>query len=69
MIQLLESITRNMATADKVMLTCFRHNMHALRFYTKMGYLVDESSPSPRKLRNGTIVDVDYMILSKDIES
>ncbi|CAG8909390.1 unnamed protein product [Penicillium egyptiacum] len=50
---------------EKSMLTVFKSNESARRFYERLGYEVDEYSPRPRKLRNGTIKDVDYLILSK----
>ncbi|KAJ5708308.1 hypothetical protein N7488_008109 [Penicillium malachiteum] len=53
---------------EKAMLTVFRSNVAACRFYEKLGYEVDECSPRPRKLRNGTIKDYDYLILSKRLK-
>ncbi|KAL2699013.1 hypothetical protein AAEP93_010401 [Penicillium crustosum] len=50
---------------EKSMLTVFKSNEIARRFYARLGYGVDEYSPRPRMLRNGTIKDVDYLILSK----
>ncbi|KAJ5498133.1 Acyl-CoA N-acyltransferase [Penicillium expansum] len=50
---------------EKSMLTVFKSNEIARRFYDRLGYEVDEYSPQPRMLRNGTIKDVDYLILSK----
>lgn len=50
---------------EKTMLTVFKSNEIARRFYDRLGYEVDEYSPRPRMLRNGTIKDVDYFILSK----
>ncbi|KGO75689.1 Acyl-CoA N-acyltransferase [Penicillium italicum] len=50
---------------EKSMLTVFKSNENARRFYERLGYEVDEYSPRPRILRNGTIKDVDYLILSK----
>ncbi|CAI7663227.1 unnamed protein product [Penicillium glandicola] len=49
----------------KAMLTVFKSNEIARRFYERLGYELDEYSPRPRKLRNGTIKDVEYLILSK----
>lgn len=60
----MEEIGRSVGV-EKAMLTVFRSNVVACRFYEKIGYLVDEYSPQPRKLRNGTIKEFDYMILSK----
>lgn len=50
---------------EKAMLTVFKSNEIALRFYERLGYEIDEYSPQPRKLRNGTIKEVEYLILSK----
>lgn len=54
---------------EKSMLTVFKSNEIARRFYERLGYEVDEYSPRPRKLRNGTIKEVDYLILSKILRS
>ncbi|KAJ5509379.1 hypothetical protein N7527_011522 [Penicillium freii] len=53
---------------EKSMLTVFKSNEIARRFYERLGYEVDEYSPRPRMLRNGTILDVDYLILSKGLK-
>ncbi|KAJ5617747.1 hypothetical protein N7537_002861 [Penicillium hordei] len=53
---------------EKSMLTVFKSNEIARRFYERLGYEVDEYSPRPRMLRNGTIKDVDYLILSKTLK-
>ncbi|EED18855.1 GNAT family acetyltransferase Nat4, putative [Talaromyces stipitatus ATCC 10500] len=50
---------------EKGMLTVFRANSPAVGFYSRLGYTVDEYSPGPRKLRNGTVKEPDYLILSK----
>lgn len=49
---------------DKVMLTCFRSNEAGRRFYDRLGFGVDESSPEDRRLRGGRVVTSDYVILS-----
>ncbi|KXG53732.1 Acyl-CoA N-acyltransferase [Penicillium griseofulvum] len=53
---------------EKAMLTVFKSNEVARRFYDRLGYEIDGYSPRPRKLRNGTIKDVDYLILSKRLK-
>lgn len=53
---------------EKAMLTVFKCNATARRFYEKVGYEVDEYSPQPRRLRNGTIKEFDYLILSKRLK-
>ncbi|KAH0175269.1 hypothetical protein KCU67_g317, partial [Aureobasidium melanogenum] len=50
---------------DKAMLTVFKCNVHARRWYDSRGYEVDEISPRPRKLRGGRSIEPDYEILSK----
>ena len=54
---------------EKVMLTVFRSNEKAVRFYYKLGFTEDEYSPPPRILRNGMVKEPDYMILSKSLRS
>ena len=51
---------------QKSMLTVFKSNELAIRFYNKLGYVEDEFSPRPRKLRNGTVKESSYVILSKN---
>ncbi|KAF3387601.1 hypothetical protein F1880_000835 [Penicillium rolfsii] len=53
----------------KAMLTVFKCNTTARRFYEKAGYEVDEFSPQPRRLRNGAIKEFDYLILSKQLNN
>lgn len=45
---------------DKIMLTVFRTNEKALKFYNKLNFVTDESSPSKK--------EADYMILSSRIK-
>ncbi|KAL2802523.1 acyl-CoA N-acyltransferase [Aspergillus granulosus] len=52
---------------EKAMLTVFRSNRRAITFYERVGYTEDESSPRPRKLRNGTVKEADYRIMSKSL--
>ncbi|EER45175.1 GNAT family acetyltransferase Nat4 [Histoplasma capsulatum H143] len=63
-----EEIGRNIGL-QKTMLTVFKANGSAIRFYERLGYAEDEFSPKPMKLRNGHTREYDYMILSKDIAS
>ena len=56
-----------MAGMEKSMLTVFVENEAARRFYDRLGYRVDDYSPGPRKLRNGTIKEPTYLILSKTL--
>lgn len=50
---------------DKAMLTVYKSNHSGMRFYERLGFVEDEFSPKPMKLRNGHVKDFDYMILSK----
>lgn len=62
----MEEIGRSVGL-EKSMLTVFKSNERAIRFYERLGYGVDEYSPQPRKLRNGTVKESDYLILSKGL--
>lgn len=64
-----ESVARNTPTVQKVMLTCFLSNKHALEFYERMGFERDAMSPEPRKLRYGKEFVPDYIIMSKVVKS
>jgi hypothetical protein len=64
----LEVIGSKIPETEKTMLTCFVSNSRGVKFYEKLGYDKDEFSPPPKVLRNGTKVEVDYVILSKEIE-
>ncbi|KAL1847424.1 N alpha-acetyl-transferase [Paecilomyces lecythidis] len=66
MMDLYEEIGRRVGL-EKAMLTVFKANAVASKFYERLGYEVDEYSPQPRKLRNGTIKEPDYVILSKPL--
>ena len=55
---------------EKAMLTVFKSNVRAMDLYQRsLGYVVDEYSPPPRRLRNGTVKEADYLILSKRLDS
>ncbi|BCR83993.1 N-terminal L-serine N(alpha)-acetyltransferase NAT4 [Aspergillus chevalieri] len=54
---------------EKTMLTVFKSNTKAMRFYERCGFEVDEYSPQPRRLRNGTVKEPDYLILSKMLDN
>ena len=55
------------AGVGKAMLTVFRRNTGAVRFYERLGYGEDEFSPRARKLRSGVVKEVDYLIMSKSL--
>jgi N-alpha-acetyltransferase 40 len=63
----LEIVSRKIPNIEKVMVTCFLSNTKALQFYQKLGYKTDEYSPPPKILRNGTKIEADYVILSKEV--
>ncbi|POS83426.1 hypothetical protein EPUL_004801 [Erysiphe pulchra] len=48
LMKLLESVAAKIPIIEKVMLTCFTRNTRAFRFYTKIGYEIDPSTP-PRE--------------------
>ncbi|KAK8146090.1 hypothetical protein G3M48_003627 [Beauveria asiatica] len=52
----------------KTMLTCFTANTRARRFYEKLGFAVDDSSPRPRRLRD-KVVEPEYVILYRPTRS
>lgn len=64
----LEFIGTKIPDTAKIMLTCFVSNIRGVKFYEKLGYEKDEYSPRPRTLRNGTKIEVDYLILSKRLQ-
>ena len=53
---------------EKIMLTVFKSNEKAVKFYQRRGYTEDEFSPESRKFRNGTVKEPSYVILSKKAE-
>jgi N-alpha-acetyltransferase 40 len=64
---LLDVVADKIPNIKKIMLTSFLSNTKAVQFYRKLGFETDEFSPPPRILRNGTKVEVDYVILSKEV--
>lgn len=68
LVNIFEDIGRNIGL-DKSMLTVFKSNKSAMRFYERIGYVEDEFSPRPVKLRNGRTKEFDYMILSKSLST
>lgn len=52
---------------EKAMLTVFKSNKRAVKWYHRIGYSVDDFSPQPRIMRNGTIKEPKYIILSKSL--
>lgn len=63
---MLETVATNIQGVEKVMLTVFKRNKRALRFYEKFGFVKDDLSPETRRLR-GRIMEPDYVILSKTV--
>ncbi|RMJ27579.1 hypothetical protein PHISP_01567 [Aspergillus sp. HF37] len=53
---------------EKAMLTVSKSNAKAMGFYERLGYVVDDFSPEPRTLRNGTVKEPEYLILSKPLK-
>lgn len=68
LMDLLETTATNIDIMDKVMLTVFTCNRRAMAFYRRCGFEVDETSPQPRRLRNGVVKNPDYAIMSKTID-
>ncbi|CAF9931539.1 MAG: hypothetical protein ALECFALPRED_005031 [Alectoria fallacina] len=64
----LEEVGRK-AEVKKAMLTVFKKNKAAVKFYERLGYGEDEFSPRPKKLRNGVVKELDYLIMSKSLIS
>ncbi|EEP77897.1 conserved hypothetical protein [Uncinocarpus reesii 1704] len=62
-----EEIGRNIGL-EKAMLTVYKSNESGVKFYERLGFVEDEFSPKPMKLRNGHVKDFDYMILSKSLK-
>ncbi|PWY93577.1 GNAT family acetyltransferase Nat4 [Aspergillus sclerotioniger CBS 115572] len=53
---------------EKAMLTVFRSNGLAQGLYEALGFKTDEYSPRPRRLRNGTVKEPDYRIMSIQLD-
>ena len=66
MINLVEKIGKSTAM-QKSMLTVFRSNHKAVRWYEGLGYEIDQYSPADKKLRAGKVKQADYLILSKKL--
>ncbi|KAF3483961.1 uncharacterized protein GIQ15_03285 [Arthroderma uncinatum] len=64
LLRIFEDIGRNVGLR-KGMLTVFKSNQSAVRFYEQIGFTEDESSPKPTRLRNGKMREHDYMIMSQ----
>jgi N-alpha-acetyltransferase 40 len=69
LMHIVEQIAVRTAVVEKVMLTVFRRNEKARKFYAKLGYQVDEFSPREKRLRGGIVKEADYEILSKSTRS
>ncbi|PVH84089.1 acyl-CoA N-acyltransferase [Cadophora sp. DSE1049] len=67
LMQHLVTIGKAIPSTEKVMLTVFTRNERAVAFYTNLGYTKDEYSPPPRVLRNGTVMEAEYVILSRAV--
>lgn len=63
----LETVAWGIEVVEKVMLTVFTCNKRAEAFYRRCGFVADECSPGPRKLRGGVVKVPDYAILSKRV--
>lgn len=65
---LIEDAAR-LAGVEKCMLTVFKSNTMAWKWYESMGYGIDETNPGDLVLRGGRVKTSDYLILSKKVES
>jgi N-alpha-acetyltransferase 40 len=52
---------------EKAMLTVFKSNERAVKVYDKWGYQLDQFSPELKRLRDGTVRESTYVILSRTI--
>lgn len=66
LIDIVSNIGHN-AGVEKLMLTVFTRNQHAVDWYSHMAFNVDEFWPEARTLRSGTTKQADYRILSRGI--
>lgn len=64
LMNIVEDIGRK-AGVEKCMLTVFKSNKKAVKWYERCGYTLDDFSPRPRVLRNGRFQQPTYLILSK----
>ncbi|PNS21781.1 hypothetical protein CAC42_379 [Sphaceloma murrayae] len=53
---------------EKSMLTVFRRNDMAVKWYERLGYMVDKYSPQDKELRGGKVKQSDYLIMSKRLD-
>jgi len=68
LMRVVEEVGRKVGV-EKSMLTVFSANRRAIKMYEGLGYAEDAFSPAPRQLRNGTVKQASYMILSKDVRT
>ena len=68
LMNVVEAIGREVGV-EKAMLTVFKSNERAVKWYHKRGYIVDEYSPEPKKFRDGTVKEAAYLILSKKLKA
>ncbi|KAL9107942.1 MAG: hypothetical protein Q9227_007264 [Pyrenula ochraceoflavens] len=69
LISVTEALAKRIAGLRKMMLTVFRANEGARRFYERCGWRIDEDeSPSPIGLRGGRGREIDYEIWCKDLD-
>ena len=66
LVDIVSEVGRN-AGVEKLMLTVFTRNQHAVDWYSRMGFAVDDSWPEARTLRSGITKQADYRILSRSI--
>ena len=66
LMEMMEGVGRK-AGVKKAMLTVFTRNKATRGWYERMGYRVDEFSPSPKRLRGGRTKEPEYVILSKPL--